>query len=225
MTGRHRATRRRRRRTLGCLLLATGLVGGGWYLWEYVGTTVVAHHRQQQIVDDLHARWDSDGARDPTAGGVTGSWGTAYAVVRIPAFGEDYAVPVLEGAGAEQFATGFGHFPGTAEPGQRGNLVLGAHRVTHGEPLRHLPDLAPGDEVIVETQRATYTYVLDSNSLEVDATEEWPVSDPLEVPASDTGLAPTGDATLTLVTCASLFHTDERSVAFGHLAGTKARSA
>jgi sortase A len=207
----------------GCLLVVLGLVGGGWYLWEYVGTTVVAHHRQRQILADLHARWDSDGARDPTARGVRGPWGTAYAIVRIPAFGDDYEVPVLEGAGDEQFATGFGHFPGTAAPGEAGNLVLGAHRVTHGEPLRHLPDLLPGDEVIVETAAATYTYALDSNTLEVDDTDDWPLTDPLEVPAADAALAPEGPATITLVTCAALFHTDERSVAFGHLVHTEAR--
>ncbi|WP_188113381.1 sortase domain-containing protein [Nocardioides humilatus] len=208
------------------VLIAVGLSTCGWLAWEYVGSTVVAHHRQRELVTDLHEQWrssggdgrpgvgDSDGSGDV----VTGPWGTAFAIVRIPAFGPDYAVPVLRGTGDEQFATGFGQFPDSADPGERGNLVLGAHRITHGEPLRDLPDLDPGDEVIVETREATYVYELDSNSLEVSSSESWPVASPLAVPVGAADLAPVGPATITLITCASLFHTDERSVAFGHLA-------
>ena len=41
--------------------------------------------------------------------------------------------------------------------------------MTHGEPLRNLPQLRVGDDVIVETRDATYTYRLinDGDSLEV----------------------------------------------------------
>lgn len=205
-------------RRAGILLVAAGLTTSGWIAWQYVGTTVVAHHRQRQVVDDLRAHWRAGGG---TGGALPGSvrapGGVAFAVVRIPAFGADYAVPVLEGVDDRQLATGFGHFPGTALPGEAGNLVLGAHRITHGEPLRHLPDLRPGDEVIVETAAGAKVYALDSNGLEVDFSDGWPLADPLVVPTALGDRAPTGQATITLVTCASLFHTDRRLVAFGHL--------
>ena len=48
-----------------------------------------------------------------------------------------------------------GTSPSSADPGEVGNYALAAHRVTHGEPLRRMPELRPGDEVVVETVDAT----------------------------------------------------------------------
>jgi len=60
---------------------------------------------------------------------------------------------VIEGIGDAELARGFGHFP-VRESGERGNYALAGHRITHGEPLRDMPELRPGDEVIVETRDA-----------------------------------------------------------------------
>ena len=89
-------------------------------------------------------------------------------------------MPVLEGTSTDVLAQGFGHFTETADPGQVGNYALAAHRVTHGEPLRRMPELRPGDKVIVETVSATYTYRLDTEPqhLIVPFTGIW-VLDPL----------------------------------------------
>ena len=136
---------------------------------------------------------------------------------------------MIEGVRDSDLAQGIGHFPGTG-PGQIGNFALAAHRVTHGEPFRDMPDLRPGDEVIVETADATYTYVLDTdpNDLIVPFTENW-VIDPVPVAARGRGRrracrrstrpSPT-EALITLTTCSELFHTDNRMVAFGHLVAT-----
>jgi sortase A len=43
---------------------------------------------------------------------------------------------------------GPGHWPGTAMPGEVGNVVVAAHRVTHTRPFRHIDDLVEGDEVL-----------------------------------------------------------------------------
>ena len=79
--------------------------------------------------------------------------GKASALIRIPTFGKKYVVPVLEGITDDVLAKGYGHFTSTADPGEVGNYALAAHRVTHGEPLRRMPELRPGDEVVVETVR------------------------------------------------------------------------
>ncbi|MFD2078965.1 sortase domain-containing protein [Actinopolymorpha cephalotaxi] len=71
--------------------------------------------------------------------------------MRIPRFGRSYVVPAIQGIRKEDLAKGFGHFPETALPGQRGNCALAGHRVTHGEPLRDMPNLRVGDKVVVET--------------------------------------------------------------------------
>ena len=44
-------------------------------------------------------------------------FGQAFAVVRIPRFGADYARPVLEGTDRDTLIKGMGHYSGTAFPG------------------------------------------------------------------------------------------------------------
>ncbi|MCU1345911.1 MAG: peptidase family protein [Acidimicrobiia bacterium] len=40
-----------------------------------------------------------------------------------------------------------GHWPGSALPGQIGNMVIAGHRVTHDQPFRNIDKLVAGDEV------------------------------------------------------------------------------
>jgi sortase A len=54
---------------------------------------------------------------------------------------------VLEGADGSAIAFGPGHAVGTAQPGARGNSVIGGHRDTH---LGFLREIRPGDTLIVE---------------------------------------------------------------------------
>ena len=216
-------TRARWRVRIGLLLVVTGLGVLGWAAWEYVGTNVVAHHRQSQVVGDLDRAW-SNGRDEVDAAGTT-----AGAVVRIPRFGGDYRMPLLEGTSDRALASGIGHVEGTAGPGEEGNFAIAAHRVTHGEPFAEMPSLRPGDEVIVETADTTYTYVLDTggDDLEVSFEAGW-VLEPVPDNPDPGGVEPAqdpGQHLITLTTCAELFHTDERLVAFGHLVGTEPREA
>ncbi|MEU1806075.1 class E sortase [Streptomyces sp. NPDC019937] len=84
-----------------------------------------------------------------------------YAVIRIPRIG--LTAPIAEGISKPYVLNqGYvGHYPGTAQPGQMGNVALAGHRNTHGEPFRHLDELRPGDRVSVETFRARFTYVVE----------------------------------------------------------------
>ena len=128
-------------------------------------------------------------------------------------------MPVLEGVGDDELASGFGHFVDSADAGGGGNYALAAHRITHGEPLRDMPSLRPGDEVLVETRDTLYTYVLDTdpNDLVVDFEDAWVLAPPPVNPRSG-GVQPSDAPRLiTLTTCAELFHDDSRMVAFGHL--------
>lgn len=151
----------------------------------------------------------------------------AAAVVRIPRFGADFAVPLLDGTSDDVLARGLGRYDDSARPGGRGNLTLAGHRVTHGEPFRDLPDLEVGDEVVVETRDAVHTYVLDTagDALSVPLTESWVLD---RRPANPDGDGPgpvttPGARLITLTTCAELFHTDDRLVAFGHLLRSEPR--
>ena len=206
-------------RFLGVLFVLAGLVIVGVVAWQVWGTTYVSHRRQAETVDRLHEAW-----REGTSSEVKTDHGTATAVVRIPEFGDDYEVPLLEGTSDDVLASGFGHFSGTAGPGEDGNFVIAGHRITHGEPLRDMPDLDPGDQVLVETAGEVYVYKLDTggDDLEVKFTADW-VLQPQPVNPDADGVGPvTAPQLLTLTTCSDLFHSDERWVAFGHLVETRA---
>jgi sortase A len=42
-----------------------------------------------------------------------------------------------------------GHWPGSALPGQVGNMVIAGHRVTHDKPFRNIDKLVAGDDVTI----------------------------------------------------------------------------
>ncbi len=208
----------------GLALVVVGAVVLGWVGWQYVGTNVVSREAQRALVERTQRAWTL--RPGSTAHGGRGAARTAQALIRIPRFGRHYVMPVQRGVSEQVLAEGFGHFRGTARAGQVGNYALAAHRVTHGQPLRNLPELRPGDRVLVETRARVYTYVLDTdpNDLVVSFRDVW-VIDPL--PTNPTGgVQPArrpGQRLVTLTTCAELFHTDRRMIAFGHLVGSAPR--
>ena len=205
---------------VGIALVLAGLGLLAYVAWQFYGTNVVAHRKQQKIVEQTQREWRSEGGAGAT-GRVEGvDLGGATALIRIPKFGKDYVMPVQAGVSDAVLAEGFGHFKDSVAPGQVGNFAVAAHRVTHGEPLRDMPDLRPGDKVVVQTQDRTYTYRLDTNPNDLIVTFEdvWVID---RLPRNpDGGVQPAqrpGQKLLTLTTCAELFHTDNRMIAFGHL--------
>lgn len=206
---------------IGLILAGLGLLGYvGWQFW---GTNWVSKRHQREITSELQADWAAGKGKGPKFVPK----GEASALIRIPKFGKKYVVPVLEGTTQDILAKGYGHFEDNADPGQVGNYAVAAHRVTHGEPLRNMPDLRPGDEVIVETVDATYTYVLDTNpnDLVIPFTGVW-VLDGLPDNPTEGGPEPEqveGQRLITLTTCSEIFHTDNRMIAFGHLASVETK--
>ena len=85
--------------------------------------------------------------------------------------------------------------------------------------------IEPGDEVIVETVEATYTYRLDTDPRElvVPFTGVWVLDEVPDNPEPG-GVQPRqrpGQRLITLTTCAELFNTDDRMIAFGSLVKTE----
>lgn len=202
---------------LGLAMVVGGLGMLGYVGWQFWGTNWTSQRAQAQVTSDLQRQWERGGEQLAPKYLPSGS---ASALIRIPKFGDDYVVPVLEGMTDEVLSSGYGHFRDTADPGEVGNYALAAHRVTHGEPLRRMPELRPGDEVIVETAEATFTYEIDTdpNELVIPFTGVWVLDDVPRNP--DGGVQPAqqpGQRLITLTTCSELFHTDDRMIAFGHL--------
>jgi sortase A len=213
---------------LGLLLIAGGLGLLGYVAWQFWGTNWISHRTHERIVTQVEKEWQGDGRTGTSSTSVEVPEGSVTALVRIPRFGDDYVVPVLDGTSDDVLAAGYGHFEESAAAGQVGNYALAAHRVTHGEPLRQMPELQPGDEVIIETRDATYTYELTTggDDLVVPFTAGW-VVDPLPDNPDPGGVEPAqeeGQRLVTLTTCSELFHTDNRLVAFGVLKDRTPRS-
>jgi sortase A len=216
--------RGRRRRpsvltVIGIVLLVAGLSCLGWVGYQYLGTNVVSEKAFHTERDALRAKWTQQQQSDPK-GKLKDSVlpGQAMALLRIPALGSSYEVPILNGTTLAVLAKGVGHYASTAQPGQIGNFAIAGHRVTHGQPFNRLLELKPGDKIIVETRQAIYTYVLDESpkQLTVKETDTW-VIDP--VPGKPDA-KPT-QPLITLTTCQDLFHSPDRSIGFGHLQSTQ----
>ena len=76
--------------------------------------------------------------------------------IEIPRLG--LAVPLNQGISLHSIDRGPSHWPGTALPGDPGNVVIAGHRATHTAPFRNIDQLQAGDAVIftVGGERSTY---------------------------------------------------------------------
>jgi sortase A len=71
-----------------------------------------------------------------------------------------------EGVTLTAIDRGPSHWPGTALPGQLGNVVVAGHRVTHSRPFYDLDRLAPGDPLVFTLNNgSTFTYTLVSTEV------------------------------------------------------------
>ena len=96
---------------------------------------------------------------------------------------------VTEGIGSTTLRRGIGHIPGTALPGQPGNVGLAGHRDTLFHPLK---DLRIEDRIRFSTPRGDFGYEVESLTI---------------VDPDDVGvLAASGENVLTLVTCYPFYY-------------------
>lgn len=199
-------------RWLGIVFLVAGLAVLGWVGWQYVGTGITSGKAMEDLENDLREQWKPS-VRPAAKPGL----GQPVALVRIPRFGADWEKPIVQGVRDDDLAKGVGHYPDTQLPGEIGNFAIAAHRVTHGSPFRKLLRLNAGDEVIVETGDAVYTYVLDTSprDLTVKPAAGWVLQ-----PVPGKPSATPQKALITLTTCQDLFRSPDRSIAFGHLVKT-----
>jgi sortase A len=104
------------------------------------------------------------------------------AVLRIPKL--NLEVPVLNGTDRFTLNRGVGRIPGTAFPGETGNIGIAGHRDGF---FRGLKDIHMGDKIELLTAKGTDIYTVDRIL----------ITDPSDVSVLDSGTKPA----LTLVTC------------------------
>ncbi|MBV8950056.1 MAG: class E sortase [Actinobacteria bacterium] len=76
--------------------------------------------------------------------------------IEIPAVGIDEVL--YDQVTALSINKGPSHWPGTAMPGELGNVVVAGHRTTHRSPFLRLGDVRPGDEIIFVMPDGTWKY-------------------------------------------------------------------
>ncbi len=99
------------------------------------------------------------------------------------------SVMVTEGADEKTLRRGAGHIPGTALPGQDGNVGISAHRDTFFRPLRNI---RVDDVITLTTLGGEYQYRV--------------VSTKIVSPTDVAVLGPTRSEVLTLVTCYPFYY-------------------
>ena len=72
---------------------------------------------------------------------------------------------MYEGIRLTTLDRGPGHWPGTAMPGQVGNVVIAGHRVSHSKPFRNVDKLVAGDEVVFTTTDGRFVYTVVSQEI------------------------------------------------------------
>ncbi|NAZ82838.1 class E sortase [Kineococcus sp. R8] len=220
----------------GELLVTAGLLTLLFVVWQLHWTDFTSGRAQAAAVDELQQQWavaapatpgpsaPPEQAPAPAAAAapaldVTPPQGDAFAIVYVPRFGSDYAVPVVEGTATDDLKEGIGHYAGTAMPGQVGNLALAGHRVTYGKPFHLIADLQPGDAVIVATATQWFTYRVQTHEV-VRPTR---VSVIAPVP-DQPGVEPT-QAWLTMTACHPMNSARERYVVHALLESVQDRGA
>ncbi|MDI6715591.1 MAG: sortase [Actinomycetota bacterium] len=156
--------------------------------------------REEEIISNLHtnkglAKSKSKEKRKPFP----------KTKIIIPKIGVNQVV--LEGTSPDILKLGPGHYIGTANPGDRGNVGIAGHRVTYTHPFNRLDELVRGDLIILETIDYQYEYRVE-NMLVVD-------------PKNVSTLMPTADPRVTLTTCNPKYSARTRLNVVGVLVSSK----
>lgn len=186
---------------IGILLVLCGiLILAGVY--SYIHYT---NRRAAAAQEELFREWEERPAAPEREKVAVGD---GIARIVVPRLQLDAIVVELAGLDdADNLKRGPGHIPGTAYPGQEGNCVISGHRTTYGAPFRHIEELIPGDEIIMETAQARYTYrVYDQR---------------IVLPTDLSVLEQEGEPKVTLTACHPWYSAARRIVVIGRLVGTE----
>ena len=184
-------------RGTGQLLMTLGIIVLLFCVYELKITSIYTEHQQAELEKRLTRTW---AAPEPVKGGkpvprAVPALGAAFARIYLPTLGRDQEHVVVQGVQKADLKKGPGHYPGTAEPGAIGNLVISGHRTTYGAPFNRLDELKVGAPIVIETRDFYYTYLVTGTT--IVAPTALGETDPVP---NQPGVAPT-QRILTLTTC------------------------
>lgn len=140
--------------------------------------------------------------------------GEAIARLVVPAIDVDEIV--VAGVRTDDLRKGPGHYGTTPLPGQPGNAAIAGHRTTNGAPFGRIDELAPGDEIIVETLQGRFVYrVLPGDRPMAGRTPGYRIVLPTTLEVLDDH----GDNRLTLTSCHPKYSSRQRIIVHAVLVG------
>lgn len=84
-------------------------------------------------------------------------------IIEIPKIG--LRDKLFHGITLRNIDMGPSHWPGSALPGETGNVVIAGHRTTHSRPFRNIDQLAVGDLVYFEVAGVRTTYAVTGSEV------------------------------------------------------------
>jgi sortase A len=160
-------------------LIAAGCLG--YYLYVY-GEARLYQSFEDNEIDTILASGASSTEGDRSAPKPAPAKGSTIGRIEIPRLG--VSAVIREGSDARTLGLAVGYIPGTALPGEKGNVGLAGHRDTF---FRKLRDINPDDEIRVTTRDGVFRYFVQRTNI-VEPGDVWV-------------LDATGYPALTLVTC------------------------
>jgi sortase A len=194
-------------RLLETLLIIIGVVALGYYAWASVEASVYQAYENREL-DAILAAGPKPEALPGDAAAVPERTlppaGSVIGRIEIPRL--DVSAIVRAGSDARTLQLAVGHIPGTALPGEAGNVGLAAHRDTF---FRRLGDVWTDDTIRLVTPDGTFEYRVERTNV-VQPTDVWVLDG-------------TPHPTLTLVTCYPFTYVGsapERFIVRARLVGT-----
>jgi sortase A len=173
-------------RWLERLLLAVGIASLGYFAYVSAESRLYQELEHRELDAILASGPPPPAATDhgspPARRRPPPAPGSVIGRIEIPRL--EVSVMIRAGADARTLNLAVGHIPGTALPGEVGNVGLAGHRDTF---FRRLRDIRTDDEIRLVTPEGTFAFRVDRTSV-VEPRDTW-VLDPTDSP------------TLTLVTC------------------------
>ena len=158
------------------LLLVGAGVTGGWALTEdHENALVAIHDRRHPWRHRGPTGVDGPHVHNPPPHYIAGPGGRArrrvaptpdmvHGTLALPSIGVEQSLH--EGVTLTAIDRGPSHWPGTAMPGEIGNVVVAGHRVTHSQPFHDLDRLRPGDPLVFTlTDGSRWTYELTGTEI------------------------------------------------------------
>ncbi|MCU0309692.1 MAG: sortase [Acidimicrobiales bacterium] len=202
---------------VGRALMRLGVLVLLFVAFQLWGTGLLTDRAQDELARDFDAQLEQAQSVTTLPPG-TSAPGTAPVDLPVPEPGQaigrvviptvDVDFVFVQGVELRYLRDGPGHFPQTPLPGQPGNAALAGHRTTYAAPFHRLDEVAPGDEVTVETVQGTFTYRVDAH----EAGDGEPIGHFIVAPSAVEILDQDGTNRLTLMACHPKYSARQRIV-------------